>query len=157
MLLPLTKLIAIQTQGRKKMQRKTSDDKRMPFMISKFSQVSAEVRQWGMTLYLTKILWRNCYSFYYVSEVPNVYQMTSNGNNVGWGFQLFLCPHLMHMCSNWTEVSLVSFPFLMAIGACVFQLKLLWQPDGNIIFFLFSFAYKHMLIYPLSFSYVILF
>lgn len=83
MLLPLTKLITIQTQGRKKMQRKTSDDKRMPFMISKFSQVSAEVRQWGMTLYLTKILWRNYYSFYYVSEVPNVYQMTSNGNNVG--------------------------------------------------------------------------
>lgn len=43
MLLSLTKLIIIQTQGRKKMQGKTSDD-RMPFMISKASQVSVEVR-----------------------------------------------------------------------------------------------------------------
>lgn len=66
------------------MQVKSSDDKRMPFMITKLSQASAKVRRWGMTLYLTKVLWKNYYSFYSVSEIPNMYQMrTRNGSNLG--------------------------------------------------------------------------
>lgn len=52
MLLLLTKLTTIQTYWRKKMQGKTSDDKRMPFIISKVFQVPAIYggRGWGMTI-----------------------------------------------------------------------------------------------------------